>query len=150
MKRFDFRLKSVLVLRQRLLNEAESRYTQAIQKRRDAESKMGLWKQKMNTMNSVVLETRENRISGYQQEAFIGVLKRAKTDLGKIEKEVDRTRKEELREKLAYIEANKNYELLLKLRERQHINHVLDEQFKEQLVMDDLFNARKSVLNAIK
>ena len=150
MKRFDFRLKSVLVLRRRLLNEAEGKYSSAIQRRKQAEAEFSEGLQKLSAMNKNVVRTRDARVAGYQQEAYVGALNRAKANLVRIEKKVTLARKHEEQEKLAYIEANKNHELLLKLRERQYVKHMYDEQLKEQLAMDDLFNARKSILNAAK
>lgn len=150
MKRFDFRLKSVLVLRKRLLNEAERKYSLAIQRRKAAESRLQAGVETLDAMNDRVMSTRETRFSGYQQEVYIGGLKQAKANLLKLEKLLVQARNQEAQEKIVYIEANKNHELLLKLKERQHLKHVFDEQHKEQLEQDDLFNARKSVLNAVR
>lgn len=149
MKRFDFRLKSVLLLRLRLLNEAEQRYTLAIRKHREAESKFSMGLLKIDKINDQVVQARKNRISGNQQEAFVGAIKQGKELLGKLEESVKQASIDENREKMAYIEANKNHELLLKLREHQHSTHVQDELLKEQLIQDDLFNARRSLLHAV-
>ena len=150
MKRFDFRLKSVLVLRKRLLNDAERKYALAIQRRKNAETNLQEGMIELNVMNERVMRTREARFSGYQQEVYIRGLKQAKTNLVKLEKILAQARKLEAQEKMVYIEANKNHELLLKLKDRQLMKHVFDEQQKEQLEQDDLFNARKSILNAAR
>lgn len=148
MKRFDFRLKSVLVLRQRLLNEAEERYSRAIQARRNAQSAVEAGWAELDEMNRRVLATRGQRVSGIQQQGYYQAMDRTKSGMKQLEENLRKARNIETKHRNAYLVANRDHELLLKLKDKQHQKHLQDELLKEQLLQDDLFNARRAIANA--
>lgn len=139
----------MLVLRRRLLNEAEQFYSAAIQTRRIAEAQLQERVSDIETLNDRVVAARGEVVSGYQQQSHIGALGQAHLSLAGIKQQVEKALSEEQDAKMKYIEANKNHELLLKLQEKQHSAHLQDELLKEQSLQDDLFNARRSMMNAV-
>jgi flagellar export protein FliJ len=143
MKRFSFRLNSVLLLRRRLLNEAEEAYTKAIQARMAVEEQLNMGNEDLNKLNSVAIASREAPVSGIQQQGFLHSLDIQKQRVNEIRKDLIRARAEENNKRKAYVEANRDFELLEKLRDRQKTKHFFNEQLKEQLIQDDLFNARR-------
>jgi len=150
MKRFEFRLQSVLVLRQRLLNEAEQRYTRAISARRDVENQIANAWQRIDRMNQLVVSSREFRFYGASQQAFFDSMKMARVDIRKLEEQLKKVRQQEAVERRKYIEANRNHELLLKLKDKQKESHFQEEILKEQQIQDDLFNARRALRMATR
>lgn len=150
MKRFDFRLKSVLVLRMRALNEAEQRYGRAIQARRAVESKIEAHWQALERINQQMLSEREQRFHGAMQQGFLSVIGQTNQRIRGLENELRLAMQQEMRERALYLEANRNHELLLKLRDRQKNDHFNHEMLKEQQVQDDLFNARRSMNVGVK
>jgi len=148
MKRFDFRLKSVLVLRQRLLNEAEGHYSRAIEARRAVEQQIVAAENEMDTMNAKVLRAREVRFSGAQQQAYHDAMGVQRTNIKTLSEKLRKARQMEQLKRRKYIEANRDYELLEKLQEKQKQKHFHAELLKEQLIQDDLFNARRAAANA--
>ena len=73
----------------------------------------------------------------------------AQLSLAGFRQQVEKAKTEEHSAKMKYIEANKNHELLLNLQEKQHSAHLQEELLKEQSLQDDLFNARRSMMNAV-
>ena len=148
MKRFDFRLKSVLVLRQRLLNEAEGQYSRAIQARRAVEQQIEAAEHDLDAMNVHVLGARANRFSGGQQQSYHNAMGVQRTQIKALRDKLQKARQMEHFKRRKYIEANRDFELLEKLQEKQKQKHFQAELLKEQLIQDDLFNARRAVMNA--
>ena len=150
MKRFDFRLKSVLVLRQRLLNEAESQYSRAIQARRAVEQRIQQAEAALNSMNELVMGVRGERFSGSQQQSYFEVMHQHRAGIKTLKDQLAKARQMEQFKRRKYIEANRDHELLEKLQEKQKQKHFHEELLKEQLLQDDLFNARRAVMNAAR
>lgn len=150
MKRFDFRLKSVLVLRQRLLNEAESQYSRAIQARRGVEAQIQQAETALDSMNEMVMSVRGERFSGTQQQSYFEAMHQHRSGIKSLKEQLDKALQMEHFKRRKYIEANRDYELLEKLREKQKQKHFHEELLKEQLLQDDLFNARRAVMNAAR
>lgn len=150
MKRFDFRLKSVLVLRQRLLNEAEGQYSRAIQARRAVELQIEKAESDLDSMNEQVLNARSERFSGAQQQVYLEALGAQRTSIKGLQDKLKKALQLEHFKRRKYIEANRDHELLEKLQEKQKQKHFHEELLKEQLLQDDLFNARRAVMNAAR
>lgn len=148
MKRFDFRLKSVLVLRQRLLSEAEGHYSRAIKERRAVEQQILAAENELDAINEWVLGARSDRFSGAQQQAYHDAMGVQRTNIKALQEKLKKAQQMEQFKRRKYIEANRDYELLEKLQEKQKQKHFHAELLKEQLMQDDLFNARRAVANA--
>jgi flagellar export protein FliJ len=147
MKRFDFRLQSVLVIRQRLLGEAEGRYARAIQAVRAIEERIRQEQARMVALSHAVMDLQKqgNRISGIQQESLYASLRHAESVGKSLERLLREAKIVEDRERLAYIEARRDFELLEKLKERQRLHHIQLALADEQRELDDLFNARRTM-----
>lgn len=150
MKRFEFRLKSVLVLRQRLLNEAEGQYSRAIQARRLVDQEIAKAEGELDLMNRKILSVRSEQFSGLQQQTFHDAMGVQRTNIKALQDKLQKARQMETFRKRKYIEANRDFELLEKLQEKQKQKHFHEEFLKEQLQQDDLFNARRAVMSAAR
>ncbi len=138
----------MLVLRQRLLNEAEQRYSRAIGARKDIEAKISAGWSDLDAMNDQVLAARSDRFNGAQQQSFFQAMVESRQKIKGLEESLKKAREIETAERTKYIMANRDHELLLKLKEKQKQKHFHEEMLKEQLQQDDLFNARRAVMNA--
>jgi flagellar export protein FliJ len=147
MKRFDFRLQSVLVLRQRLLGEAEARYARAIQAVHAIVERIRQEQDRMVALSHAVMELQKqgNRIAGIQQESLYSSLRHAESVGKSLERMLREAKIVEGRERLAYIEARRDFELLEKLKERQRHHHIQLALADEQRELDDMFNARRTM-----
>jgi hypothetical protein len=144
MKRFDFRLQSVLVIRRRLLTEAEARYALAIQSVRAVEQRIADQRQRMEKFSEVITgHQQKDLLMGNQQEVLYGSLRLARTVEKALEVSLKEARLVEDRERVAYIEARRDFELLEKLKKRQRLQHFQAAVAEEQRELDDLFNARR-------
>ena len=149
MKRFDFRLKSVLILRQRLLNEAEQRYSHAIASRRAVEGKIEAHLQNLERMNEQMMAEQKQSFRGATQQGFLMFMGDAQQHLKALEQELRVATQHELKARSHYLEANRNHELLLKLKNRQRTEHLQRELLKEQQLQDDMFNARRALSTGV-
>ncbi|MCG8527619.1 MAG: hypothetical protein MI748_14660 [Opitutales bacterium] len=145
MKRFHFRLNSVLLLRKRALNAAQEEYSKAIAQRRKIDEVIEEGKEQIAAMNDAIKASWGGRpvVAGQQESLMLG-LKLAKTKLDEWKLSRVQALQEEMKKRELYIEANKNFELLEKLKERQKNEHLYAEMQKEQILADDLFNARRA------
>jgi len=139
-----------MVLRQRLLNEAEQRYTRAIQTRRGIETQIDQQVERLEQMNQQVLAARGLRFSASQQQAFFQAMDQARLEIRKMQENLKRAKQMESLERRKYIEANRNHEILVKLQDKQKEKHFQEQLLKEQQLQDDLFNARRAVMQAAK
>jgi len=151
MKRFHFRLNSVLLLRKRRLNEAEEQYSKAIAARRRIDAKIEDGQTQMEAMNAAVVSMwSDQAFVANQQESFLTGIKWAQTRIQEMENKRQQALAEEHRLRNAYIEANREYELLEKLRKTREEEHFYNEMQKEQAIIDDIFNARKTALRSVE
>jgi flagellar export protein FliJ len=145
MKRFDFRLRSVLVLRNRAVGEAEQRYSRAIETRRNAEKRLREAFARQAALNQAMVDRQlQSLVSGLQHEGQLLSIQGSKKILNVMEQQVQQAKAVENRERIAYVEARRQFELLDQLREKQQGQHLMLQIQEEQKEMDDLFNARKS------
>lgn len=145
MKRFDFRLKSVLLLRQRLLNESEQQYSRAIAARRATEAKIAAEWQELDRINAQMLADRRDCFVAAMQQGFLSFMAHSRQRIKALEQELRMAEQQEKKARAHYLEAHRNHELLLKLKDRQQREHIHGEFLKEQQQQDDLFNARRAL-----
>jgi len=151
MKRFHFRLNSVLLLRKRRLNEAEEAYSRASGQRRRVEETYREGQTQVDAMNAAILQSWEGKpeIAG-QQESLMSGIKWARVRLQEWEKKLEQAREFERKQREQYIAASRDYELLEKLKTKKYDEHLYAEMQKEQSLMDDMFNARRSAYHSIQ
>jgi flagellar protein FliJ len=150
MKRFEFRLRSVQVLRQRRLSEAEQRYALTIQQRREREGRMLELQQGMEAMSELSRPKQGARLDAVHQQAWVGSLHHLRARLQNAERELELARSVEGRAREQFVAAKRDHEVLERLKEKQKQAHFQSELLKEQALQDDLFNARRAIIGATK
>ena len=145
MKRFEFRLESVRILRQRILNEAESSYGRAVRDRRRAENAVADGDSRLKAMNAQMTPEVGGKYSPSTQSSYIESLREQDRKLQGLRTALARSLQYEAKCRKAFIAARRDHEALVNLKERQRNQHFYHQDQLEQREMDDLFNARRQI-----
>ncbi len=143
MKRFQFRLASILTLRLKEQNEAEAKYSAAIQVRRKIEEQINEAQRQYERINGFILQSREGMFSAADQAQYATALEQQKQHINELQDLRIRAQNQEIAAQEVYIEARKKHELLDSLRERKRMEHAAEQLLQEQMESDDLYNARR-------
>jgi len=143
MKRFQFRLASILTLRLMEQNEAEGKYSAAIEVRRKIEQQILDVQGEYEQVNRFILQSREGGFSPADQAQYGTALENKVQQVAELKDLLQRAKNQENSAREVYIEARKKHELLDKLRERKLADHTAEQLLQEQMESDDLYNARR-------
>ncbi|MDD4350463.1 MAG: flagellar export protein FliJ [Opitutales bacterium] len=145
MKRFDFRLESVRILRQRVLNDAESSYGRAVRDRRRAETAVAEGDIRLKELNAKMTPVPGGRFSPSTQSAYVEALREHDRKVQGLRTALTRSLQYEAKCRKAFIAAKRDHEALVNLKERQRHQHFYRQDQFEQREMDDMFNARRQI-----
>lgn len=146
MKKFEFKLSSVLILRQRALGVAEKDYGVAIQAKKEIEAQIQAEQASLLANNLQIVEERKKPVFGVQAHAYNEELHMREERIAKLQESFHLAKIEEAKKRAIYIEARKRFELLEKLKKQQEKEHEAEISLKEQAELDDLFNAKRTDL----
>ncbi|MDA8775035.1 hypothetical protein N9N13_04825 [Opitutales bacterium] len=142
MRKFTFRLETLLQIRELAKEKAIVNYGKAIAKREKCEEKRSL---EMSNLTLLKNQIKQNRILGFyahQQSPFSLSLQSLKDKITLLNKQVDDARTAEDVKRKIFNEADSRYKSLLKLKSNQKSEHFSSESRKEDFELEDIINSR--------
>lgn len=142
MKVFSFRLETLLHLREISRDKALSQYAHAINVRQGKEETLRCRKLHLEELQHQIGEKRKNSFSGSKQEAFDLSVKHAKEQIIDANKNLRLSIQTEEAKKSIYLKSDSEYKSLLRLKEKQFVEHVRYESLKEERELEDIIGGR--------
>jgi len=142
MKVFNFRLETLLHLREIARDKALGNYAKAINVRQEKEKALQDSRSFLEELQLHIGHKRMNSFSGSSQESFDLSVKTAKESIIDAHKNLQHSIQSEEAKKRIYLKADSEYKSLLKLKEKQKEEHVRAESLKEERELEDIIGGR--------
>ena len=142
MRAFEFRLETLLHLRELAKDKAIAEYGLAVSKREEAEKKLGEANDGLRELREEIGIRRSVGFSGNEQEVFNRSLVLAKERIVDCNAKVEEAGRIEIAKRDLYLQADSNYKSLLKLKEKKREEHIEYESKKEERELEDIIGAR--------
>ena len=142
MKAFTFRLETLLHLREMSKERAIKEYAQAISKREKLELDLKKAVKMLEVLNAEINERRANGFSGFEQDGFNQSILRSKEIIIDLNSKVADSKNIESAKRNLYLLADSNCKSLLKLKEKEKVEHLKSEEKKEESELEDIIGSR--------
>jgi flagellar export protein FliJ len=142
MKVFNFRLETLLHLREIARDKALGNYAKAINVRQEKEKALQESRSFLEELQLHIGQKRRDSFSGSSQESFDLSVKTAKERIIDAHKNLQHSIQSEEAKKRIYLKADSEYKSLLKLKEKQKEEHVRAESLKEERELEDIIGGR--------
>lgn len=142
MRAFEFRLETLLHLRELAKDKAIAEYGLAVSKREDAENALREANDGLRDLRDEIGIRRSVGFSGNDQEVFNRSLVLAKERIVDCNAKVMDAGKIEIAKRDLYLQADSSYKSLLKLKEKKREEHIEYESKKEEMELEDIIGAR--------
>ena len=142
MRAFEFRLETLLHLRELAKDKAIAEYGLAVSKREEAEKKLGEANDGLRELREEIGIRRSVGFSGNEQEVFDRSLVLAKERIVDCNANVVEAGRIEIAKRDLYLQADSSYKSLLKLKEKKREEHIEYESKKEDMELEDIIGAR--------
>ena len=142
MRKFSFRLETLLNIRELAKEKAIVNYGKAIAEREKCEEKRSL---EISNLTLLKKQIKQKRILGFyahQQSPFSLSLQSVKDKIILLNKQVDDAKTAEEVKRKIFNEADSMYKSLLKLKSNQKTEHFRSESRKEDAELEDIINSR--------
>ena len=142
MKVFNFRLETLLHLREIARDKALGNYAKSINVRQEKEKALQDSRSFLEELQLHIGQKRRDSFSGSSQESFDLSVKTAKESIIDAHKNLQHSIQSEEAKKRIYLKADSEYKSLLKLKEKQKEEHVRAESLKEERELEDIIGGR--------
>ena len=142
MKVFNFRLETLLHLREIARDKALGNYANAINVRQEKEKALQDSRTFLEGLQIHIGQERMDSFSGSSQESFDLSVKTAKERIIDAHKKFTTFNPVRRSQKRIYLKADSEYKSLLKLKEKQKEEHVRAESLKEERELEDIIGGR--------
>ena len=142
MRAFNFRLQTLLNLREMAREEALSAYANAIRQRELNEEKLADCNSCLDELRGAVAACRTKNFSGAEQANFQKAVNLAKERLLQQRNKVNRAKRIEEKARTSYLKADGDEKSLTNLKERRQKDHFQFELKKEERELEDVIGAR--------
>ena len=142
MRAFEFRLETLLHLRELAKDKAIAEYGLAVSKREEAENALREANDGLLDLRDEIGIRRSVGFSGNDQEVFNRSLVLAKERIVDCNAKVMDAGKIEIAKRDLYLQADSSYKSLLKLKEKKREEHIEYESKKEEMELEDIIGAR--------
>jgi len=142
MRAFEFRLETLLHLRELAKDRAIAEYGLAVSKREDAENALREANDGLRDLRDEIGIRRSVGFSGNDQEVFNRSLVLAKERIVDCNAKVMDAGKIEIAKRDLYLQADSSYKSLLKLKEKKREEHIEYESKKEEMELEDIIGSR--------
>ena len=142
MRKFSFRLETLLHIRELAKEKAIVNYGKAIAEREKCEKKLDF---ELTNLTLLKKQIKEKRILGFyahQQSPFSLSLQSLKDKIVLLNKQVDEAKISEDVKRKFFNKADTNFKSLLKLKSNQKAEHFRSESRKEEVELEDIINSR--------
>ena len=142
MRAFEFRLETLLHLRELAKDKAIAEYGLAVSKREEAENALREANDGLRDLRDEIGIRRSVGFSGNDQEVFNRSLVLAKERIVDCNAKVMDAGKIEIAKRDLYLQADSSYKSLLKLKEKKREEHIEYESKKEEMELEDIIGSR--------
>ena len=142
MRAFEFRLETLLNLRELAKDKAIAEYGLAVSKREEAENALSEANDGLRDLRDEIGIRRSVGFSGNDQDVFNRSLVLAKERIVDCHARVMEAGKIEIAKRDLYLQADSSYKSLLKLKEKKREEHIAYESKKEEMELEDIIGAR--------
>ena len=142
MKAFRFRLETLLHLRELAKDRTISEYGLSVSRREQAEQKLGEARNGLSELRDEIGTRRSVGFLGNDQEVFNRSLDLAKERIIDCNAKLEEAGRIEVAKRELYLQADSNYQSLLKLKEKKREEHIEYETKKEEMELEDIIGAR--------
>jgi len=142
MRAFEFRLETLLHLRELAKDKAIAEYGLAVSKREEAQKKLSEANDGLRELREEIGIRRSVGFSGNDQEVFNRSLVLAKERIVDCNAKVQEAGRIEIAKRELYLQADSSYKSLLKLKEKKREEHIEYESKKEEMELEDIIGAR--------
>lgn len=142
MKVFNFRLETLLHLREIARDKALGNYAKAINVRQEKEKALQDSRSFLEELQLHIGQKRRDSFSGSSEESFDLSVKTAKERIIDAHKNLQHSIQSEEAKKRIYLKADSEYKSLLNLKEKQKEEHVRAESLKEERELEDIIGGR--------
>ncbi len=142
MRAFEFRLETLLHLRELAKDKAIGEYGLAVSKREEAQKKLSEANDGLRELREEIGIRRSVGFSGNDQEVFNRSLVLAKERIVDCNAKVQEAGRIEIAKRELYLQADSSYKSLLKLKEKKREEHIEYESKKEEMELEDIIGAR--------
>ena len=142
MRAFEFRLETLLHLRELAKDKAIGEYGLAVSKREEAEKTLSEANDGLRELREEIGIRRSVGFSGNDQEVFNRSLVLAKERIIDCNAKVEEAGRIEIAKRDLYLQADSSYKSLLKLKEKKREEHIEYESKKEEMELEDIIGAR--------
>jgi flagellar export protein FliJ len=142
MKVFNFRLETLLHLREITRDKALGNYAKAINVRQEKEKALQESRSFLEELQLHIGQKRRDSFSGSSEESFDLSVKTAKERIIDAHKNLQQSLQSEAAKKRIYLKADSEYKSLLKLKEKQMEEHVRTQSLKEERELEDIIGGR--------
>ena len=142
MRAFEFRLETLLHLRELAKDKAIGEYGLAVSKREEAEKTLSEANDGLRELREEIGIRRSVGFSGNDQEVFNRSLVLAKERIIDCNAKVEEAGRIEIAKRDLYLQADSSYKSLFKLKEKKREEHIKYESKKEEMELEDIIGAR--------
>ena len=142
MRAFEFRLETLLHLRELAKDKAIGEYGLAVSKREEAQKKLSEANDGLRELREEIGIRRSVGFSGNDQEVFNRSLVLAKERIVDCNAKVQEAGRIEIAKRELYLQADSSYKSLFKLKEKKREEHIEYESKKEERELEDIIGAR--------
>lgn len=142
MKAFHFQLESVLILREREEQKAKEEYGKALQTLAVAQQALSDRERMRDELGAAFAERRKHGFHAMDQNVFWSAIQQHETICKRLEELLAKAKAEAARRRAAMLLARRNREMLERLKSKRRLAHETAERRGEELLIDDMVNAR--------
>ena len=142
MKVFEFRLETLLNLRELAKDRAVKDYSLAIANREKAEKNLQLAFDSLKSLNEEIYRKRKIGFSGFEQKDFNQSILQAKDLIVDRNSDLEQAKSIEDAKRNIFIKADSSYKSLSKLKGKSRILHLKKEEKREESELEDIISSR--------
>ena len=142
MKAFNFKLKTLLKLRQAFKEKALFNYGKAVHEAEEMQHSLSSLKHKLKDLHSSIKHRRENSFYGPEEEHYQRSIISVKNQILNVHSKLKSAHEIREAKRKIFLKADADVKSLEKLKERKKIEHDIFEYKKEESQVDDVITAR--------
>ena len=142
MKAFNFKLKTLLKLRQAFKEKALFNYGKAVHEAEEMQHSLSSLKHQLKDLHSSIKHRREKSFYGPEEEHYQRSIISVKNQILNVHSKLKSAHEIREAKRKIFLKADADVKSLEKLKERKKIEHDIFEYKKEELQVDDVITAR--------
>ena len=142
MKAFSFRLESLLHLRESAREKALVGYAKSIQNRQKIESELKNLEDSLAKLHRDITSRRSSSLEASADQSFQKAVLSLKQNIVDCHAKLEDLKQIELSKKNIFLSADGSLKSIVRLKEKQNLNHISSQLKKEERELDDIISSR--------